>query len=757
MVKRPLTPSRKKHYLQPGKDLTLDWRPLLREIKLFVLPSEAGMIQSSSGVKHNIKTLTKLCTFAQLYFDPLDAPAFLEELLPYFSTSFTESAFAVSGLINLLFPTVAAPSENVGTTPQYYMPTFFHLWTLVNRSRVFDTTFLDLFSRLARDSLVAPHIPFSEHGIFTRDQSSLIFTAILRLLEIPVGQATSPYSAKVDAVAGLAISIERDTKKHPPAHHISRWIVMSLSPACLNEPDSIIARLEGLIQAVETFFHPSNQGPWTQTLFQLVYYLADFFVMRWNKEKSGEMEVPQPRKLNDELKRRFVLCLRDVVFMGIYAKSGTAMNFALSTLQQLAFLEPGLILPGSLQRIYPSMQGLVEVHRTTSSLRALYHLSRTMVQTKGFRCHVTTMLGLALPGIDANDLNKTMYTLSFIQSVCYNAPLHDLTEDHDNVHNNVLAMEFITSEVDRMEQEGVLVELDYSVLTDEEEEKILRSSTAGLSEWLSSFLGKVFTLLENLPDAAKVRSHSPEENVVNTLPATFLPLLSSLSPELYNVALNKIAEFVAKHVIHQARDAMAFICSTLCKVNPEKALKRLVPIVIQNIRTEIDENGAASTRDTGTDILPRDRALVWSISMLSMCVIYVGDAVMPHKNELLDIAIYMQQKCKGNPTVHVSNYVHHLLLNLTGIYPVDNLLYEEDVLSRGISPAEWGMMPDPQNINIKWHVPSKEEIEFAVELFCIEGENALSQIAALLDGYVSLPPLLLLLWLSIGQQQTCLS
>lgn len=728
-----LTDCRKKHYLKPGKDLVLDWRPLLRELKLFVLPSEAGMIQTSN-VKRNIRTLTKLCTFAQLYFDPSDGPAILEELLPYFSTSFTESAFVVSGLINLLFPTTAASVENPNLAPQYYLPTFFHLWTLVNRSRVFDTTFLDLFSRLARDTLTSPHVPFSEYGIYTKDQSSLIFTAILRLLEIPVGQATSPYSGTVDLVAGLGMLIERDPKKHPVAHHISRWIVMSLSPACLDKPDSVIANLEGLIQAVETFFHPSNQGGWTKGLFQLVYYLADFFVMRWNKEKSGEMEVPEERKLNDELKRRFVLCLRDVVFMGIYAKSGTAMNFALSTLQQLAFLEPDLILPGALQRIYPSMQGLVEVHRTTSSLRALYHLTGTMVRTKGFRCHVTTMLGLALPGVDANDLDKTLYTLSYIQSVCYNIPFHDLTKGQDSVSGNMPAMEWITSEVDRMEQEGVNVELDYSKLDEKEEEIILRSSTAGLAEFVSSFLGKVFTLLENLPDAAKVRSGSPEENVVNTLPATFLPMLSSLSPELYSLALNKIAEFVSNHVIHQARDAMAFICSTLCKVKPHQALKRLVPVLIQSIRTEIDENGAASTRNTGADVLPRDRGLVWSISMLSMCVVHVGDAVMPYKKELLDIAVYMQKKCKGNPTVHVSNYVHHLLLNLTGIYPIDNSLYEADVLSRGISPSDWGMMPDPKKLNIKWHVPSKEEVEFAVELFRIEGENALQQLSALIDG-----------------------
>lgn len=663
----------------------------------------------------------------------------LEEFLPYFNTSFVEGAFVVSGLFNLLLPTSSPSVGDESLLPQYYLPTLFHLWSLVNRSKVLDTTFLDLFSRLARDSLPAAHISCSEYGIFTKDQSTLVFTAILRLLEIPVGQATSPYSTTVDIGAGLGVMLERDAKKHPIAHQIARWIVMSLTPACLDKPDSILSNLEGLIQAVETFFHPSNSGAWTKTLSQLVYYLADFFVMRWNREKSGEMDIPEGRRLNDELKRRFVLCLRDVIFMGIYSKSGTAMNFSLSTLQSLAYLEPDLILPGALQRIYPSMQGLVEVHRTTSSLRSLQILSRIMVRTKGFRCHVTTMLGLALPGIDANDLEKTLHTLSYMQSVCYSIPFHDLTMGKDDVSGSMLAVNWITSEVGRMEQEGANVELDYmNELSDEDEELILRSSTASLAEFLSSFLARVFTLLENLPDASRVRSGSPEENVVNTLPATFTPLLASLSPELYDLALNKIAEFVGNHVIHQARDAMAFICNSLCKICPGKALKKLVPMLIATIRTEIDENGAASTRNTGTDVLPRDRGLVWSVSMLSMCVVHVGDAVLPYKQELFDIANYMQRKCKGIPTVHISNYIHHLLLNLTGTYVVDFSLYEAEVLARGLGPQDWGWIPKPDGLNIKWHVPQKAEIDFALELFRSQGEAAMGSLRSLIDGTSSI-------------------
>jgi proteasome activator subunit 4 len=740
--------TKRKHLLRPGKDLTLDWRPLYRELKLFVLPSESGGPNPPS-VKRNIRTLTKMCTFAQTYFDPLETPAMFDEFLPFFSTSFSEGAFVVTGMLNLLLPTSPPPEDRPDLRPQEYLPTFFHIWSLVNRSKLFDMYFVDLISRLARDTLPASSISFSEHGILTGEQSAFVFTAVLRLLEIPVGQATSPYSTTVDLGAGLAIMLERDHRKHPTAHHIARWIVMSLSPACLESSDSILSRLEGLIQAVETFFHPSNSGTWTRPLSQLVFYLADFFVLRWNREHSGEMEIPVERRLNEGIKRRFVLCLREVIFMGIFAKSGTAVNFSLSTLQSLAYLEPTLILPGALQRIYPAMQGLVEVHRTISSIRALHMLSKTMVRTKGYRCHVTTTLGLALPGIDANDLEKTLHTLSYIQGVCYTVPFHDLTKEHVGANGSTtrdgaatpmegidtdtgLAIRWITEQVERLENAGSNIEIDYEQeLSDDEEAMILRSSTTGLAEFLISFLGRVFTLLENLPDATRVRSGSPEENVVNTLPAAFTPLLAALSPDLYDIALDKIAQFVTNHVIHQARDAMAFICNALVKVHPEKALKRLLPHLLAGIRTEIEDNGAGSTRTTGSEVLPRDRALVWNISLLSMCVVHVGDAALAWKDELFAIAEYMQARCRGIPTLHISNYIHHLLLNLTVTYTIDYSTYEVDEIEKGLTPNSWGRLVDPKLLNIRWHTPNAEEIDFAVKLFESQAKAAIGQIVEL--------------------------
>lgn len=724
-------PCRKNHYLKPGEDLTLDWRPLWNEIKAWVLPAEGPAHQSNR--RRAAKQLLKLCTHAHTYFDPKDRPAILEELLPYFGVNELPNAFIVIGALNALLPSHPAPASEPQAQPQHFFPTLFHLWSIMNRSKVVDMFFMDLFSRLARDHIHSDHVPFSEYGIFTKEQSDLIFTAMLRLTQIPVGQANSPYTP-VDYLSGAGIYLERDKKKYPIAYMMARLIISCLSPSCMEHEESTMSSLEGLMESIDTFFHPSNQGAWTTMLGQFVLYLTDGFVSRWNREQSGELNIPAGRKITGALKKRFVTSLKEVTFMGLFSKSTRVSHCYYNALQGLAYLEPDVVLPGALQRFYPSLQGLVEVHRTTSSLNSLQMIANGMCKLKGYRCHITALLALALPGIDANDLNKTQYTLNFIQSVAYSIPIAPMTTEASHIHDTTLAMQWVQAEMDRMERDGQNVQIDYDKeLSDEDEGNILRSSTAGFGEFVLTLLGKVFTLLENLPDANQVRGGTPEDNVINALPAALSPLFASLSPELFDMALDKIATFVSSHVVHQARDAMAWIMNALCKVNPEKTLRVFIPMLVVNIRNEIDYNNAASDRTTGTDYLPRDRALVWHVSMLAMSVVHVGREVLKYKDELLGIAEYMQEKCRGLPTILVSNYIHHLLLNLTHTYPIDHALYEPDVVKRGLDIGDWGKTTSPADLTIRWHQPSPPEIEFAVELFASQVTSAAQQLELLMS------------------------
>lgn len=652
--------------------------------------------------------------------------------MPYFSVNELPNAFIVTGAISALLPSHPAPPTVPLAQPNAFFPALFHLWAIVNRSKVVDVFFVDLFSRFSRDHLTCTHVPYGEYGIFSKEQADIIFTTILRLTQIPVGQSGSQ-STPLDLLSGAGILLAKEEKKHPVAYMIARLIVNSLSPACVDSPESMLTNLEGLMDSIETFFHPSNQGSWATILGQLTLFLTDAFVSRWNREQGGELDVPADRRITPELKKRFVLALREPTYMGIFSKSSRVSRFYYIALQGLSFLEPDLILPGALQRFYPSLQGLVEVHRTQSSLIGLQMICNLMSKLKGYRCHITALLALALPGIDANDLEKTQFTLYFIQSVAYSIPITPLSKNGE-MHDTNLAMQWVQGEMERMERDGTNVQMNYSTeLSDEDEANILRSSTAGFGEFILALLGKVFTLLENLPDANQGSRGTPEDDVISALSAAMSPLFASMSPEIYDMAMDKIAAFVSSHVVHQARDPMARLLNAGCKVNPAKALKVFIPMLIVNIRNEIDDNHAASDRTTGTDYLPRDRALVWNISMLAMAVVHVGREVLNYKDELLGIVEYMQDKVRGLPTLLVSNFTHHLLLNLTHTYPIDHSLYEPEVMQKGLDVANWGQTTSPSELTIKWHHPSPPEIDFAIELFASQTKACTTQLDLLLS------------------------
>ncbi|KAK9369687.1 hypothetical protein V1509DRAFT_561786 [Lipomyces kononenkoae] len=706
--------------------LTLDWRLLFRELKRIAFPNHW-----SSAIRHHEKdfeSLTKMGFIARRFFTPESTLEILEEVLPLYNASRHNTAHQVVALLDALLPTDVAPEGYHNVYPQKWLPSLFHLWDLYTRSQQYDLIMMDIMSRLAQGSIHVAHIPFSSTGIFTKEQTAVMFTCALRLLEVPVGRAGSPYLSTFDAHLGVSKS---DQKRSRSARPIARWIISSLSPESVTDPESTLRGLQGLIQCVETFFHPSNSGSWTKQLTQLIQSLTDFFVLRWNREQSGELDVPPERRLTPDVKREFVLTLKDAVFTGIHSKSNTAAMNSQVALQCLAILEPDLILPTALAQSYPSLQGLVETHRTITSLKTLTLLSQTLVKHRPSRMHVTALLGLALPGIDANDLTKTVQSLAFIQSIASYVPFADFSEGG----GPGLAMEYITNAIDVLENED---ENALYELSDEDGLAVLKSSTATFGEFITSFMGRIFSLLENLPDAVNSRSRAaPEQNAVNMLPAAFSVVLGALSDDLFDLVLDKFTDFITDHVIPHASDAMANLMSCLAKAQPERTFVRLFKVLEGNIREEIEENHAGTAKSFET--VPKDRALVWYLSMFRKAVWTAGDVLLKYRSEIINLIQYLRERCRGAASVHTSNLMHHTIYALINVYTSDGrLLNESELKNRGYNISDWGRQIDPtEELEVKWHVPDREQVEFAVEVFDRNVELCIQELQKLMSESAS--------------------
>jgi proteasome activator subunit 4 len=370
----------------------------------------------------------------------------------------------------------------------------------------------------------------------------------------------------------------------------------------------------------------------------------------------------------------------------------------------IAHLEPDLIIPGVLKRFYPSMQGLLEAHRTTTSLASLSVLMPTIARHRIYRNHATTLLGLALPGIDPNDLAKTTLSLTFMISTCMHIPLWDLSDEGDHT---ALASAWITSQMETFETmhgddypaplEGE-ESLDPTVtMSDEQTDLIARSSTGSLGEWITSFFNQIFGFLSNMPDSHK-HSKTAEEVMIPMITLAVSTVLQALEPKLFTLALKKMQRFVTENVYHNAGEATASIVRAFIELRPEESLAAFIGPVVTSMKEEIRENGAGkSGRITTTEVLPSDRTLLWYLKIFNVLagprtgealVKYVSGPEAPVR-EVIEI---MARECKGTMYHYVPRALLNVCSSLATIYPLANPL-----IRKQRSPHRF-----PQSSDINW-------------------------------------------------------
>lgn len=77
----------------------------------------------------------------------------------------------------------------------------------------------------------------------------------------------------------------------------------------------------------------------------------------------------------------------------------------------MALLEPALVMPELLERVYGGLEVVNETHRTTAVLSMLSGIARPLVTESiwlGGQKHLLPLLELCLPGIDLVNLSFTL-------------------------------------------------------------------------------------------------------------------------------------------------------------------------------------------------------------------------------------------------------------------------------------------------------------------------------------------------------------
>ncbi|RWS03023.1 hypothetical protein B4U79_12589, partial [Dinothrombium tinctorium] len=573
---------RKSDLLSPD-DLTIEWRPLYElYIRMFYNSKETyGLHVVPDSFEFTFKHFIKK---ARIYFPKSATKEILDELRPYLCVYNTIAITRGTVLLNLFLPTLMKPEDH-DKGFKLWLEEFLTLWDTNQNNPSWEQNLVNLFSRLAQDSIGYidwdPWIP-------------KIFTHLLRSCNLIGGsrKVQMKRTFNVQATSMLIISL-------------------------LGGPSSVaMSHVAKLFSALESYYHPSNIGKWNTKLSQFLCALSIEFINRISKEryqkKTWMPEIPSEYKLTDKEITEFVNILKPIILIHMFSRSGERSSAY--ACQLLSTIRPELIIPPLIDKMYSSMENLIEPHRLISSLQCVFSVSRNMViSNKHYpegQTHVIPLLFLALPGLDPNDIKKCMITFQFISTFVSLIPLVDCSS----------AVEFRKD----------LAQTEYDVCL----------ATSQWEDFVFQFIERCFLLIENSSfehrperrESEAFRINSEEGMTELGLTSSFNSILNQCSPQIFERALDKVYCYLSNRIFEEKVSGKfaANICRCFTKVNPELTLKKFWPHFSKQVLhlTESD------------DVLHEDhldQQLVFNLLVLSEIVRCDGHHLLNYKDSIVQV------------------------------------------------------------------------------------------------------------------------
>ncbi|TRY93382.1 hypothetical protein DNTS_032873 [Danionella cerebrum] len=651
----------KKKELLSREDLELPWRPLyeLHDRIMYSKTEHLGLNWFPSSVEAVLKAVIKNC---RPYFPESATQEMLDEWKPLMCP-FDVSMQKAMAYFELFLPTTLPP-ELHDKGFRLWFDELISLWVSVQNLPIWEVNLVSLFARLANDNVGYidwdPFIP-------------KIFTRILRSLNLPVGSTQMLGSRYLTNAYDIS--------------HVVLWI-----SALLGGPSKQAqTQLSGLFNSIASFFHPSNHGRWLMKLMKLVQRLPASVVKRLHRERyrtpTWLSPVPNSHLLSEQDITDFVESMKQPVLLAMFSKTGSVD--AAQALQNLALLRPELVIPPVLEKTYPALETLTEPHQLTATLSCMIGVARSLV-TGGQRfpegpTHLLPLLIRALPGVDPNDFSKCMITFQFLATFVTLVPLVDCSATVHSRHD----------------------------LT--EAEKDLCSASAEFEDFVLQFIDRCFALidtstLEQTREEMETEKMTHLESLVELgLSSTFNTILTQCSMEIFEVALQKTYNFATTNIFetHIAGRMVADMCRAATKCHPAEALKLFLPFCC-NVILQITAHEEVTNEEE------LDKELMWNLQLLSEVVRVDGDQLLTYKTQLVQILqLTLHLKCKQGYAL-ACKLLYHILRSMSLIYP-----REYCSVPGGIQPPtdtylpikDWGRPGDLHNLEIQWHVPSKEETE----------------------------------------------
>ena len=654
----------KKKYLLSRKDLVIEWRPLYELHLKWESSSLAvrGLLRVYDEAKLQLKGLIKA---ARPFFRDEDTQEMLDEWRPLLCST---DGSMLKGFknFNLFLPTTSRVKPELSY--QLWFEEFWNLWKTFGNGPAWEVELFSLWSRLALQNV--GRIDWSPCV-------ETFFTRFMIALGIPVTYASSQYKISY-GLSNNATSLTAST----------RWIVYAMNGNGKAAEDPVQKRLDKMLGAIESYFHPANINIASEGLHLFISLLCTFFVRRVHLErynKKWNLKTPPEHRLTDEDITHFVKSLLPITFQILY--SGFEEDRR-NVFNLLATLKPDLVLPTLLKKMHADVQLMNTPNRFTACVATLSACSRTLVEH--YPLEVMDVLGHLLPGINVNDIYKST----------------DIFLLMSDFLDMIWMIDFSNPE----SRPGKL--------TETETQLCIKSSM--FEDFVLNFVDRCFTLVENSSREQTRQENDTMDESLNeeeiaadcTISDTFQKMMTRISHFTFNVTFDKLKRYVDSRILEPtvAGAIVAAMCKACTNVEPERTLKFFVPHLCQRIETILEERVNHKKSDHELQYVLKLLVDIISVRGVVLSAKTDENPVLPYINEIcdrvLDKALNLPQRDEYElAQLILSNLLH----NLTHIRPITRFPAQDPNVKWSRAEHQWARETELNEIKCEWYVPSASE------------------------------------------------
>ncbi|CAJ0582017.1 unnamed protein product, partial [Mesorhabditis spiculigera] len=654
-----------KRGLLTANDLQLDWRPLYElyyELSYKNL-EEDGVFLLPEGFRSDVGSLVGYC---RNYWKPNATQEMLDELRPYFCL-WDESMIRAFKLLELFLPTSLKAHEHKEFGASLWFDEFWHFYVaLENNSSI-------------EEKLLSWDCP----GLIDwSPYLDVIFTKISR-------------SLRLGEYIGLSQNMHMDTT--------ALWVSYMLGGP---HHAQVQAYMDRLMKMIESFCHPSNDGSHTLHLLNFLWRMAHHVVVRLKRERhvkrAAYNPVPPEMFLTDAQIERYVMAMKPCLSLVIFSKKKT--EFIPFIVRDLTLLAPHIVIPVILELVYPAIQTVTEPHRLTQALNCLLSSSLSLIRDKpttpdglSHRSHCLVLIQELLPGIDVNDMRKSVLTFQVLAMFVTLIPMSDCS---------------------------MAVHVRNDLTVDEAE---LCGLTARMEDIVCMVMDKLLAIIDTFvsPSSAgaqpahgaltKLNAKTSDEERISMkgTNAIFRGMVNNTSTALYDLVITKLYYYMEDGMCDNkaAADSVSDMVSISVRSHPARAFEKLLDLTMKNLRKYVTPDAYNEERS--------DFAVIWWLTMATKVVRVPGEYLIKRKEtltEMLRLIMPLKSRTASHLSCTVLEEIGHLL---TTVYPQPNYQWRADLdkpVEDFLPIRHWARITDRRTFRCHWFVPTADSISFCNEL-----------------------------------------